>query len=651
MTERASLRSPKTEDDPTSRAEARAPRAAVAGKAPAASPRSNVAAMPLPGVVRPEPPCYAHAARGGPSQPVVDEDDQPSAIVSGTSLDRLIHAVMGRFTLGLSPASLMQAGSDWASHLAMAPGKQAELVQKAARKATRLWLYAVRRASEAETAPCIEPLPQDSRFEAEEWQHGPFNMIYQSFLLAQQWWFNATTGVSGVSRHHEDVAWFVARQILDVMSPSNSPLINPEILKATFAEGGQNFYRGMLNAIEDWERAVAGRDPVGTEDFVPGATIATTPGKVVFRNRLMELIQYAPATESVYAEPVLIVPAWIMKYYILDLSPHNSLVKYLVERGHTVFILSWRNPDASDRDLGMEDYLQSGVTAAIEAVSAIVPNRKIHGVGYCLGGTLFSIAAAAMSRDRKSPLKSLTLLAAQTDFTEAGELMLFVDESAVAYLEDIMWEQGYLDTRQMAGAFQMLRSNDLIWSRMVREYMLGKRSPMFDLMAWNADATRLPYRMHSEYLRNLFLNNDLAEGRYLVGGRPVALTDIRVPIFVVGTVKDHVSPWLSVYKINLLSDTDVTFLLTTGGHNAGIVSEPGHRGRSYQVATKTAAANYTDPETWAAATPHRDGSWWPEWEGWIAARSGERVPPPPFGNAEAGYPAIGDAPGTYVYQK
>ncbi len=631
----------------TGEIEAPAPAPARAKPSPARESGGNVRALTPEAAPLRVVPCPAPAAAGF-TESVLSPEEAPGPSLT---LDRLLHAAIGRFTLGLSPASLLEAYSDWAFHLALAPGKQAELLQKAVRKAVRFWTYAARQAAEPATPCCIEPLPQDRRFQAEGWQKPPFNLIYQSFLLTQQWWFNATTGIAGVSRHHEDVVSFAARQLLDTVSPSNFLATNPEIIEATLSQGGQNLYRGMLNAIEDWERAIAGREPVGTEAFAPGKTVAATPGKVVFRNRLIELIQYAPATETVYAEPVLIVPAWIMKYYILDLSAHNSLVKYLVGHGHTVFMISWRNPDAEDRDLGMEDYLQSGISAAIDAIQATVPERNVHGVGYCLGGTLFAMAAAAMARDRKAHLKSLTMLAAQTDFSEAGELMVFIGESAVAFLEDIMWEQGYLDTRQMAGAFQLLRSSDLIWSRLVRDYLLGTRQPMTDLMAWNADTTRLPYRMHSEYLRKLFLNNDLAEGRYQVGGRPVALSDIRVPIFVVGTVKDHVSPWRSVYKINLLSDTEVTFLLTSGGHNAGIVSEPGHRGRTYQVATKAADAIYVDPESWAAVTPRSDGSWWPEWKSWLAKRSGERVAPPRFGNPAAGYPALADAPGSYVRQK
>ena len=600
-------------------------------------PRDEEAQPPLAPVSWPVPP-------DGPAEP----DELTTGEASGEIIDRLVHAWQGRLTYSLSPSALMLAYADWAMHLANSPGKQAALIEKAVRKWVRYALYMSRACSDQACAPCIEPLPQDKRFRSEAWQQQPFAAIYQAFLLQQQWWYNATTGLRGVSKQHENIVSFVTRQLLDIVSPANFPLTNPEVLQQTLAEGGMNFARGAQYFLEDWERAVAGHKPVQTDAFKVGENLATTPGKVVYRNELIELIQYTPATDKVRPEPVLIVPAWIMKYYILDLSPENSLVRYLVENGFTVFMISWRNPTASQRDLGMDDYSRLGIEDALDAVSAICPGQKVHAAGYCLGGTLLSITAAAMARDGDDRLKSLTLFAAQTDFTEAGELMLFTDEGQVAYIEDMMWEQGYLNTRQMAGAFQLLRSNDLIWSRAVRQYLKGERESMNDLMAWNADGTRLPYRMHSEYLRQLFMGNDLAEGRYAVEGRPVALKDLTVPVFAVSTQTDHVSPWRSVYKIHLLTDTSVTFVLTSGGHNAGIVSEPGHRGRHYQIAEREPEGRYVDPASWAAGTPDRDGSWWPAWLKWLRDQSSAPAAPPHMGAPQRGYPPLADAPGRYV---
>jgi polyhydroxyalkanoate synthase len=552
--------------------------------------------------------------------------------------------------LGTLP--LAQAYLDWAIHLTFAPGKQMQLVDKAVRKSVRFGNYAYRYAAERDKPDCcIEPLPQDRRFVGDEWQKWPFNLIYQSFLLQQQWWHNATTGVRGVSKEHEHIVEFSSRQVLDMLAPSNFPLTNPEILRRTMSTAGANLVKGFQNFVEDWERAVSGKKPLGAEKFMVGRDIAVTPGKVVYRNRLIELIQYAPATATVRPEPVLIVPAWIMKYYILDLSPQNSLVKYLTEQGFTVFTISWKNPRPEDRDLGLEDYRTLGVMSALDAVTAIVPNQKVHAAGYCLGGTLLSIAAAAMARDNDDRLATLALFAAQTDFTEAGELMLFIDESQLAFLEDMMWEQGFLDSRQMAGTFQMLRSNDLVWSRIVHDYLLGGRQSMTDLMTWNADATRLPYRMHSEYLRKLFLDNDLAEGRVTAAGKPVTLADVRVPIFAVGTERDHVAPWRSTYKINLQADTEVTYLLASGGHNVGIVSEPGQPGHSFRVHAKEVSQHYLDPERFLREAQRKDGSWWPEWSAWLKSKSGVAAAVPPMGAPQAGYPALGDAPGTYVFQQ
>jgi len=575
-----------------------------------------------------------------------EEIDSPS------STDRLLHATLSRATRGVSPAALALAYTDWAAHLALSPGKWQLLVEKAVRKAVRLGAYAVNCSTEHDAPPCIEPLAQYHRFDAPGWQRPPFNLIHQAFLLNQQWWHNATTGIGGVSKHHEQVVSFVARQLLDVMSPANFVATNPEVLEKTMREGGQNLVRGYFNWVMDWERAVGGKPPVGAEAFNPGENVAVTPGQVVHRNRLMELIQYAPTTQNVQAEPILIVPAWIMKYYILDLSPVNSLVRYLVAQGHTVFMISWHNPDADDRDLGMDDYVRLGVLDAVKAVRTIVPERRINAVGYCLGGTLLAIVSALLARQGDDVLNSVSLLAAQTDFTEAGELTLFIDDSQLSWLEDMMWDQGYLGAKQMAGAFQLLRSNDLVWSRIAHDYLMGERPPMTDMMAWNADATRMPYRMHSQYLRQLFLDNDLFEGRYKVDGQPVYLSDIRVPVFAVGTRSDHVAPWRSVYKVHLLSELDVTFVLTTGGHNAGIVSEPGHAGRTFQAGRRAAGTRYLDADAWQQSTPVQDGSWWPAWDEWLKRQAQAAAgAPPPMGAADKGYPLLAPAPGRYVLER
>ena len=569
---------------------------------------------------------------------------------STKSIDRAANAHLARFTMGITPYGLSSTFFTWWAHLMGAPGKQVQLAEKATRKAMRMGVYAGQLARDPEAPACVEPLPHDHRFEHEGWEQWPYNMIYQNFLLTQQWWYNAACDIDGLSAREEHVVSFITRQMLDMVSPSNFVATNPEVASTTMHEGGMNLVRGAQNAMEDWERAISGKLPVGTEDYMPGRDVATSDGKVVFRNRLLELIQYAPRTDKVKSEPLLVVPAWIMKYYILDLSPQNSLVKYLVEQGFTVFMISWRNPTSTDRDMGMDDYFDA-VAEAMDAVSAIVPDQKFHGIGYCLGGTLLSAKAAQMARDGDDRLATLTLLATQTDFEEPGELQLFVSESEVAFLENMMWDQGYLDTKQMAGAFQLLRSADLIWSRYIHEYLMGRRQDMFDLMAWNADATRMPYKMHSEYLRKLFLGNELAEGKYRIYGKPVTIGNIDVPIFCVSTTSDHIAPWRSVYKLHLLADTAVTFVLTSGGHNAGIVSEPGHEGRDYQCRTTQGKDIYLSPDAWKEATDSQEGSWWPELILWLTERSSGEISPPGMGADKAPYKPINDAPGSYVFQR
>jgi poly[(R)-3-hydroxyalkanoate] polymerase subunit PhaC len=568
------------------------------------------------------------------------------------AIDRSVTATIARFTGGVSPAALALAFADWQLHLAASPGKQLALAGEAARAAYR---FAEALAlPDAQFAPwsVAKPAPADNRFSASDWELPAFNMMAQAFLLTEQWWHSATSGVRGLSQSNAAIADFAMRQWLDMATPSNFAFSNPEVLRKTLEAGGGNLAAGLHNWLEDALALLGSGRPGDARPFAVGKDVATTRGKVVYRNRLIELIQYAPLTAEVRPEPVLIVPAWIMKYYILDLSPHNSLVRYLVGQGFTVFMISWRNPTPEDRDLSLEDYRSLGVDAAIAAINAIVPGQPIHAAGYCLGGTLLSIAAAHLATARPECLRSLTLLAAQTDFTEAGELTLFINESQVAFLEDMMWERGVLGTEQMAGAFQMLRSNDLIWSRAIRAYLLGERASPNDLMSWNADATRMPYRMHSDYLRKLFLNNELAEGRYYAGCDLVSLSDLRAPMFVVGTQRDHVAPWRSTYKIHYLAaDVDISYVLASGDHNAGIVAPPGEEGHSYQVLGKEADAPYVGPDEWLRLAPKQEGSWWPEWVRFLGQHSGAPVAPPPMGGLKQAGTQLDDAPGHYVLQR
>lgn len=563
--------------------------------------------------------------------------------------DHKIRAHIAKMTGGMSPASIILAYADWALHLAAMPARQQELIMNGIDKFLQFQRYSAQKFVGRECSACIKSERYDHRFDDESWNNFPFNVYAQGFLLMQDWWQKATSGVIGVSRHHEDIVQFMTRQWLDMIAPTNFLTTNPTIMQKAIENNGRNFIQGAWNLIEDIQRHMKSELPRGTENFKVGKDIATAEGKVVFRNELMELIQYAPQTDKVYPEPVLMIPAWIMKYYILDLSPDNSMVKYLTSKGHTVFMISWKNPSEKDANLGMDDYLQKGIIEALDAVSTIVPEFKIHAVGYCIGGTLLSIAAAYLAGQKDERLKTLTFFTTQIDFEEAGELLLFIDESELAYLADLMQEQGYLRKEQVSGAFNMLRSKDLIWSQIVEQYLKGEDSDMFDLMAWNKDATRLPARMHTEYLRKLYLNNELAESTYKVGDDTISLQDINIPVFSVATRKDHIAPWKSVYKMHSLLRTDLTFLLTSGGHNAGVISEPDHKGRKYQIQRQDLSNSYISPEEWQAQVKQQDGSWWPAWQKWLKEHSGNKVNSPAMGAPRKGYKPLGNAPGRYAH--
>lgn len=557
--------------------------------------------------------------------------------------DRLYQAKLSRLTSGLTPAGIIQTYVSWLTQLSLCPGRLMELGHYPIRHLGEL----IKELAKSEGLSCA----YDPRFKSEKWCKWPWRFYAECFRFHERFWELATTNISGLSPKYERAISFIARQRLDALSPNNFLWTNPELVEVTIQSGGANLVRGFTNALEDFRRKLAEEPPVGMENFKVGENLATTPGKVIFRNDLIELIQYTPQTKKVYKEPILILPAWIMKYYILDLSPHNSLVKWLVSQGYTVFMVSWKNPDSRDRNKSMDTYVRDGALAALDVVSSVIPDTKIHLTGYCLGGTLAIITAAYMASQKDKRLKSLTLFAAQGDFTEAGEITLFVNYSEVAYLKNMMWSQGYLDTKQMSGAFHMIRSNDLIWSRMVWEYLMGERRPLFDLMAWNADTTRMPYKMHSEYLERLVLKNELATGRYKVMGKTVAPENITLSVFAVGTEKDHVAPWTSVHKIHFMTTGDVTFALTSGGHNAGIVSQPDHPRRYYYIDTKIIGDSYKSPSEWLRCATRHEGSWWLAWDKWLKEHNeGDMIPAHKTHGNEI-YTPLRDAPGTYVHQR
>lgn len=564
-----------------------------------------------------------------------------------STMDREFRTVVAQLSSGMSPLEMSLATLDWISHLAISPGKRLHLVQSFFSKLGQLGVYSIESLFSASAEGPASGI--ERRMSGESWQKWPFKVFAQAHQTSKDWLREATIGVEGVRGEHEIMVHAAADQVLDMLSPANSPLTNPDVLKTTVKEKGMNFARGLRFFVEDQIRDAANNGVAENDVFEVGKNLAITPGKVVFQNSLIEVIQYKPATEKVGAEPVLISPAWIMKYYILDLSPHNSLVKYLVEQGKTVFIISWKNPEHEDKNVSFEDYVELGLMEAVDVVSAICPKRKIHAVGYCIGGTLLSIAAAAMAREDDDRLQSVSLFAAQTDFSEGGEITRFISPSQLSFLEKLMWKRGYLGSENMGGAFSALRSSDLIYAGLVDRYFLGKQASLNDLMSWNADGTRMPYLMHTEYLEQLYLHNLLAQNKFKIKGRHISLSDIQAPMFILGTETDHVAPWQSVYKIHHLTNGELTFALTSGGHNAGVVSGPEHPRRRYRMHTRLQGDKYMDPDTWMEDMEVNAGSWWPAWNEWLNQRTSAQIKPPTMGASRKGYKPLRDAPGEYVY--
>jgi polyhydroxyalkanoate synthase len=545
----------------------------------------------------------------------------------------------------LDPLGLGQAYWEFWRGVMKNPGElMARNIQLAADQA-RLLGYGARRALGAEADVIAEPEGGDKRFRDPAWSEQlVFDLIKQSYLIASRYLMELA-GSSRMDSKQKHKLEFFTRQAVDALSPANFALTNPEVLKATVESRGANLARGMQNLARDLVQG-KGRLKISMVDgsrFEVGKNIATTPGKVVFENDLMQLIQYTPTTARVFQRPLIIFPPWINKYYILDLGPGNSFIRWAVSKGYTLFVVSWVNPDEELSHKSFEDYLNEGVLEALDAVEAATGESEVNAIGYCIGGTLLACALSQMAATQDSRIHSATFLTTQVDFSEAGDLMVFIDEKQLDQLDRTMKKRGFLDAREMATTFNMLRSNDLIWSFVINNYLLGRSPAAFDLLYWNNDSTRMPVTMHSFYLREMYLHNRLAEpGGISLNGIPVDLRAVRVPIFLQSSRDDHIAPYRSVYKATRIYSGPVTFMLAGSGHIAGVINPP-EAGKYYYYTNPELPA---DVEDWIESAQHHQGSWWPYWHQWLYRKSGPKVPARVPG--EGGLAVIEDAPGRYV---
>jgi len=509
-----------------------------------------------------------------------------------------------------------------------------------------LWQNTARRMMGDPVAPVIEEGRADKRFKHEDWRANEvFDFIRQSYLLSARYFTNVVQTAEGLDTRTAQKVDFYTRQFVDAMSPSNFLVTNPEVLRRTAETGGENLLKGLSNLLADLERGRGQLRIRMTDDskFKVGENIAVTPGKVIYRNALMELIQYAPATETALKRPLLILPPWINKFYILDLRPKNSFIRWAVEQGHTVFVCSWVNPDEALAEKGFEDYMQLGPYAALEAIEQATGEKSINAIGYCLGGTLLACTLAHMAARRDTRIKSATYFVTMTDFAEAGELGVFIDEEQLQALEDKMQKRGFLEGREMATTFNMLRANDLIWSFVVNNYLMGQEPFPFDLLYWNDDSTRMPARMHSFYLRRMYQQNDLIKpGGIELDGVALDLRKIKVPSYLISTREDHIAPWKSTYRATQVYGGKVRFVLAASGHIAGVVNPPDSGKYSHWVNPDLPA----DPDAWFAGATELAGSWWPDWQRWVTAIDRAMVPARVPG--DGALTPICDAPGAYV---
>ncbi len=508
-----------------------------------------------------------------------------------------------------------------------------------------LWQATARRMAGQEVEPLVTPAKDDRRFRDESWsENAVFDYLKQSYLLTSNWLTSTMSDIDGLDKKTQQKLDFYTKLIADAAAPSNFAITNPEVLRATHETKGDNLVKGLQNLLEDFERG-NGQLAIKMVDesaFEVGGNLALTPGKVVFQNDLMQLIQYTPTTETVRKRPLLIIPPWINKFYILDLKPENSFVRWTVEQGYTIFVISWVNPDEKLAHNTFEDYLAEGPLAAIDAVKEATGEDKINALGYCIGGTLLACTMAYLATGKKQPIASATYLTSLVDFEQVGDIGVFVDEEQVENLEKMMAKRGYLEGSEMAATFNTLRANDLVWSFVINNYLMGKEPFPFDILYWNGDSTRMPAVMHSFYLRRLYLENALSQGELVLLDKKLNLTKIKQPAYLLSTKDDHIAPWVSTYKATQLYPGDVNFTLAMSGHVAGVVNPPAKDKYGFWTNDKLDA----DPDTWLENAEQHGGSWWPHWSAWLAAQSGEQVPARTPGDGKLD--VIEDAPGSYV---
>jgi polyhydroxyalkanoate synthase len=551
--------------------------------------------------------------------------------------------------LGMSdPLNIGQAFFDMTARMMANPAQLVEAQISLWRDYMTLWQSAAKRMLGEPAEPVIKPSPEDRRFKDALWDESyVFDFIKQSYLLTARWMQSTVKNVEGLDDKTAKKVDFYTRQFVDAMAPSNFAVTNPEVIRSTLESGGENLVKGLSNLLSDLERG-KGQLAIKMTDmeaFKVGENIAVTPGKVVFQNALMQLIQYQPTTDKVLKRPLLIMPPWINKYYILDLRDKNSFIKWAVIQGHTVFVVSWVNPGEELADKSFEDYMTLGPFAALDAIKQATGEREVNVIGYCLGGTLLAATLAYMAVKRDDRFASATFFTTMVDFKEAGELSVFIDEEQLAALEERMNEKGYLDARAMGTTFNMLRANDLIWSFVVNNYLLGKDPFPFDLLYWNADSTRMPAAMHSFYLRQMYQENKLSKGEIELLGTEIDLTKIELPVFILSTREDHIAPWKSTYAATQLYQGPVRFTLAASGHIAGVVNPPAAKKYSHWVNDK----NPPTPEEWLKTAQERPGSWWPEWHDWVKQYGDGEVPARKPGDGKL--KPIEDAPGSYVKVK